>query len=537
MTICEAVNYLCSDVIPAVKGVTDGVVELRRQGYPTKYYYPATDPHSEVQAGAALLAAIAEAELTPVTKTDVHLTKGRFFIPAGTSFRSIAPTSKDLAIIFQGRSAVCYDDPEDAGKDYMFYRGDRNVINFGAKDIAWYPVLGSDHATVNVKAFQAANNCLPTQYDPEESAGHRGQGYKLTSGRLWRVGRIIVPEGYFVFNKSLFFSPSVVFEGVGWSTILQMNPGNFDADHPGPDPKLEEWFITFERSAVYTAQDAADGLIPPGKGVGDFIVDDNTMFGTQIKNMLITGSGNKRLSGVLFAGQFRQGTRVVNVNIAGFGYRGLVFAGEFIDHAWIANCGRTGVHLWATGGHIGRMSVEHCNPTGEVDLTAAIDPVTGTNFIYPQVQIDGGNWTVGQIQGEMGSGTPLTVVRLNSPQLFKCGLICLGVGNGVNNHTVLRITGDEQTFHGKAIVSVDNVQGLYSGYFAFNPGTLVYDDSASSRTPGTPYIIPGSVLQSPYHQKGPAEPQPTIADATDLPTVIASLNALLATAKTHKLIS
>jgi hypothetical protein len=116
---------------------------------------------TDVARMQALKEALQYAQLTPSIPAVAELSQGNFKIPTGYP---LATYATNTVIVFDKGSSVTYENPNNAKLDTSFYRGPRNVLNFGAIPRVEFS-NGSQHNTTYqydcLPAFNAAHYSIP----------------------------------------------------------------------------------------------------------------------------------------------------------------------------------------------------------------------------------------------------------------------------------------------------------------------------------------------------------------------------------------
>lgn len=159
---------------------------LLKQGNSVKKFESVAD--TNVARMNALRTALQYAQLTPSIPAIAELSQGGFRIPAGFPLSTYA---SNTVIIFNQGSFVDYENPSNATSDASFYRGPRNVMNFGAVPRPQFST--DDHTTTYqydcLPAFNAAHNSIPVW----GTAGG-GEGTPTLSSTDLRFGSIFLPS-------------------------------------------------------------------------------------------------------------------------------------------------------------------------------------------------------------------------------------------------------------------------------------------------------------------------------------------------------
>lgn len=408
--------------------VLTGVVALRRPDMDTVFFTPSGGSGSSQME--ALQEALEAAEQTPGIPAAVELLSGTFLIAAGLPMITYAPTAK-VTVTCSGGAAHVYEDPEDAGEDWMFFEGDRLAVNFGVvPDVLTLSYV--DYAP----NIQAAANALLHQ-----------NPYNTASGRKLRTGRLILPAGTIHLGSTVFISPSAHLIGEGSAaTLLRMLSGW--ASTPDPDA------VDGERFAIHF-EDAQAG------------VDTNNLFATQVQGVTLTdpdpmsspyGSGLRVVGG--------QGTIVKDSQVHLYYLRGIFAQGCSFQMLWVSDIVRGPGLDWYGGGTADNLSVEHINPGSVNDLL--------TGEPYPQMQLSAGTYFIGSAEGEEGSANPHIFCRIHNVVNCVIGSSIMGILPLPRTHTLYRITGTSQN------VRLLQMTGSFNGYFPIDIGTLVRDTSTNS---------------------------------------------------------
>lgn len=307
-----------------------GAVLLRKPSGEAKIYQAAAD--TGAGRWSALNAALQDAKLSSDAVV-IELLQGDFALPTESlmyfyqiSVLGGSVYTGKLKIVFRENTSLKYTDPTEAGWDYPFFDGPRNVRNFGAKgngvDDDWSSIMAA-------------------LYSLKENPGSIDE-----FGNTTRYGEVYFPIGTYPISKEIIIQSVNRLYGQKGALIKALdNLKPVESPDPGFPDEDEKWMLRTARH----------------------VNGANTNHHISISNLAFQagGTGNEKLNGILFYGAQISD---INVDISN-AYRGLVIgwgsSHTTLKSAQIDNCRFSGLEIHGSNViTVEDLSVYGMDPTG-----------------------------------------------------------------------------------------------------------------------------------------------------------------------------